>query len=45
MTAEVLGLWLADAVLDLSISDAMIGWAFVIAGTSAIVNLVRSEKD
>jgi hypothetical protein len=45
MAAEVLGLWLAHAVLDLRISDVMIGWALVVAGTFAVVNLVRSEKD
>lgn len=44
VAAEVLGLWLAHYVLDLRISDAVVGWAILIAGTLAIVNLVRSEK-
>lgn len=44
MTAEVLGLLLAHAVLGLGINDTMIDWTFLIAGTLAAVNLIRSEK-
>jgi cation transporter-like permease len=44
MTAEVLGLLLTHALLGVSINDTMIGWAFLIAGTLATVNLIRSEK-
>jgi hypothetical protein len=45
MAAEALGLWLVHLVFDIGGSNAIFGWAMVIAGTVAIANLVRSEKN
>ncbi|MBO0843971.1 MAG: hypothetical protein J2P22_00960 [Nocardioides sp.] len=44
MVAEGLALWLLHSTFDIAIGRAVTGGAVVIAGTVAIMNLVRSEK-
>jgi hypothetical protein len=46
MAAEVLGLWLFHSVFDISDgqTNAIFGWAVIVAGTLAIASLARSER-
>jgi hypothetical protein len=45
MAVEALALWLLHSALGVAFGNAVLGGMVVIAGTVAIVNLVRSERD